>query len=43
VDAPETDVNPNNHIIIPNNKKPYINKDINFELFVDVLTEEVDK
>ena len=42
----DTDVVPNEEdpfqIIIPNNKKPFINKDINFNLFIEVLTAEVD-
>ena len=42
----DTDVAPNEEdpfqIIIPNNKKPFINKDINFNLFIEVLTAEVD-
>ena len=43
----DTEVVPNEEdpfqIIIPNNKKPYINKDINFKLFIEVLTEEADQ
>lgn len=33
---------PNEEIIIPVSMKPYIDKELNFQIFIDILTERVD-
>ena len=47
IDKPNQDleikVNPAEEILIPKAMQPYINKEINFDVFLEILTERVDK
>ena len=40
--AGQEDDEPIAEVMIPNNVKPFLNKDINFDLFLEMLTEKVD-